>query len=203
MFAALKRLFVGRTDAEQRLGPPPPIPGNKPRYRSVYYPPPDHPPPQYMVAQSMLPAPAAAMGPYSGYYGLPFAYGPGYPPAPGAFGYTNLAMPPFPLPPVMPPPVMPPPATAVPSAPAPLQPPVPAPKPTTTSIVDLGTPSPYQWMDGDVSFECILGNEPPGWADQGWVFRSSGSRARGVPAGATNVDKSVSTSNARRQTRAP
>ncbi|KDQ61856.1 hypothetical protein JAAARDRAFT_190579 [Jaapia argillacea MUCL 33604] len=52
-------------------------------------------------------------------------------------------------------------------------------------------PSLYQWPDGDVTWECSVGEEPAGWNDEGWKWRSSGSRKGAVPDGAHKVDKRV------------
>ncbi|KAJ7732048.1 hypothetical protein DFH07DRAFT_781036 [Mycena maculata] len=68
--------------------------------------------------------------------------------------------------------------------------------PAPLSIPVLATSHPentdaplYQWPNGDVKLECTYGQEPVGWDDQGWKWRSSGSRRKGVPESATNVDK--------------
>ncbi|KAJ7763992.1 hypothetical protein DFH07DRAFT_939194 [Mycena maculata] len=47
----------------------------------------------------------------------------------------------------------------------------------------------YQWPDGNVKLQCTTGQEPFGWDDQGWMWRSSGPRKQGLPSGAFKVDK--------------
>ncbi|KAJ7116195.1 hypothetical protein C8R43DRAFT_902422 [Mycena crocata] len=47
----------------------------------------------------------------------------------------------------------------------------------------------YQWPDGTVKLECTVGQEPVGWNDQGWKWRSSGARRNGVPENALKVNK--------------
>ncbi|KAJ7160010.1 hypothetical protein C8R43DRAFT_1177615 [Mycena crocata] len=64
------------------------------------------------------------------------------------------------------------------------------PAPPVQIHADRESPS-YQWPDGDVKLECTAGQEPIGWDDEGWKWRSSGSRKKGVPDAATNVDKRV------------
>ncbi|KAJ7137063.1 hypothetical protein C8R44DRAFT_948832 [Mycena epipterygia] len=49
----------------------------------------------------------------------------------------------------------------------------------------------YQWPDSNVKLECTTGQEPDGWDDQGWMWRSSGPRKLGLPEGATKVDKQL------------
>lgn len=49
----------------------------------------------------------------------------------------------------------------------------------------------YQWPDGNVRLECTEGEEPLGWHDEGWKWRSSGSRKGGVPDNAFKVEKLV------------
>ncbi|KAF7354491.1 hypothetical protein MVEN_01138400 [Mycena venus] len=48
-----------------------------------------------------------------------------------------------------------------------------------------------QWPDGNIKVECTTGQEPPGWDDQGRMWRSSGPRKQGLPAGSFKVDKRV------------
>ncbi|KAJ7431552.1 hypothetical protein B0H11DRAFT_2384994 [Mycena galericulata] len=52
----------------------------------------------------------------------------------------------------------------------------------------IDSPS-YQWPDGNVKLECTTGQEPIGWDDQGWMWRSSGARKQGLPSSAFKVDK--------------
>ncbi|KAJ7438875.1 hypothetical protein FB451DRAFT_1192413 [Mycena latifolia] len=62
---------------------------------------------------------------------------------------------------------------------------------TPTLPVDTPTsasPS-YQWPRGNVKLECTVGQEPAGWNDEGWKWRSSGGRRTGVPKEAFKVDK--------------
>ncbi|KAJ6451165.1 hypothetical protein C8R45DRAFT_946379 [Mycena sanguinolenta] len=47
----------------------------------------------------------------------------------------------------------------------------------------------FQWPDGNVKLECTTGQEPLGWDDQGWVWRSSGPRKQGLPLNAFKIDK--------------
>lgn len=49
----------------------------------------------------------------------------------------------------------------------------------------------YQWPDGNVKLECTTGQEPEGWDDQGWMWRSSGPRKLGLPEDTFKVDKRV------------
>ncbi|KAJ7202489.1 hypothetical protein C8J57DRAFT_1735720 [Mycena rebaudengoi] len=49
----------------------------------------------------------------------------------------------------------------------------------------------YRWPDGNVKLECTTGQEPMGWDDEGWKWRSTGSRKGGLPADASRVDKRV------------
>ncbi|KAF8200538.1 hypothetical protein K438DRAFT_2110716 [Mycena galopus ATCC 62051] len=59
---------------------------------------------------------------------------------------------------------------------------------TAQNIVPLAAPVikeeslSYQWPDGNVKLECTTDQEPVGWDDQGWTWRSSGSRKQGLPA---------------------
>ncbi|KAJ7465661.1 hypothetical protein FB451DRAFT_1179136 [Mycena latifolia] len=67
-------------------------------------------------------------------------------------------------------------------------PPAPDPLGGQSSGSRIEAPS-YQWPTGDVKLECTFGQEPAGWDDEGWKWRSSGSRKKGVPESATHVDK--------------
>ncbi|KAJ7048195.1 hypothetical protein C8F01DRAFT_1286042 [Mycena amicta] len=167
----------------------PAVPG---QYNYNYYSPQNGflPPPQ-----GFLPAPLPSYHPYGipppGYYppppALPFA--PGYYPY-GAYPYPPLALPHPPALPQPPPPHHP-------AAPQVHAPPPNKPSPpengvtgTLAAAVDAAkSPSPYQWVDGNVTFQWTAGEEPPGVHDSGWVFRSSGSRKEGVPEDAFDVDK--------------
>ncbi|KAJ7207270.1 hypothetical protein GGX14DRAFT_396674 [Mycena pura] len=61
---------------------------------------------------------------------------------------------------------------------------------TLAAAVDIAqTPSQYQWVDDNVTFELRAGEKPRGLNDSSWVFQSSGSRNEGVPDGAFIVDK--------------
>ncbi|KAJ7130870.1 hypothetical protein C8R46DRAFT_1327960 [Mycena filopes] len=64
--------------------------------------------------------------------------------------------------------------------------------PVLAPATGVKTDSPsYQWPDGDVKLECTFGQEPTGWSDEGWKWRSSGARKTGVPQSATHVDKQI------------
>ncbi|KAJ6463160.1 hypothetical protein C8R47DRAFT_1225277 [Mycena vitilis] len=77
---------------------------------------------------------------------------------------------------------------AAPLAPEPSAP-TPLPQPAAAPINSSGADSPsYQWPDGDVKLECTLGQQPFGWDDEGWQWRSSGARRIGIPT-ASKVDK--------------
>ncbi|KAJ6468148.1 hypothetical protein C8R47DRAFT_990106 [Mycena vitilis] len=79
---------------------------------------------------------------------------------------------------------------AAPLAPEPSAP-TPLPQPAAAPINSSGADSPsYQWPDGDVKLECTLGQQPFGWDDEGWQWRSSGARRIGIPT-ASKVDKRV------------
>ncbi|KAJ7494895.1 hypothetical protein FB451DRAFT_1163631 [Mycena latifolia] len=67
-------------------------------------------------------------------------------------------------------------------------PPAPGPLGAQSSGSRIDAPS-YQWPTGDVKLECTFGQESAGWDDEGWKWRSSGSRKKGVPESATHVDK--------------
>ncbi|KAJ7466286.1 hypothetical protein FB451DRAFT_1041007 [Mycena latifolia] len=67
-------------------------------------------------------------------------------------------------------------------------PPAPGPLGAQSSGSRIDAPL-YQWPTGDVKLECTFGQEPAGWDDEGWKWRSSGSRKKGVPESATHVDK--------------
>ncbi|KAJ6504349.1 hypothetical protein C8R47DRAFT_1210419 [Mycena vitilis] len=67
--------------------------------------------------------------------------------------------------------------------------PIPA-APVSPQQLNEESPS-FQWPDGDVKLECTKGREPEGWDDQGWMWRSSGARKRGLPEGAYKSDKRV------------
>ncbi|KAJ6536301.1 hypothetical protein B0H19DRAFT_1271087 [Mycena capillaripes] len=62
------------------------------------------------------------------------------------------------------------------------------PRPDAVANGEGESPS-YQWPDGNVKLECTTGQEPEGWDDQGWMWRSSGARRRGLPDGALKVEK--------------
>ncbi|KAJ7885633.1 hypothetical protein B0H13DRAFT_1889491 [Mycena leptocephala] len=62
--------------------------------------------------------------------------------------------------------------------------------PAPSQAVKEESPS-YQWPDGNVKLECTTGQEPEGWDDQGWMWRSSGLRILGLPEDAFKVDKRV------------
>ncbi|KAJ6605163.1 hypothetical protein DFH09DRAFT_1067445 [Mycena vulgaris] len=63
-------------------------------------------------------------------------------------------------------------------------------QPVQPQAVKQESPS-FQWPDGNVKLECTTGQEPSGWDDQGWMWRSSGARKLGLPDGAFKVDKRV------------
>ncbi|KAJ6543452.1 hypothetical protein DFH09DRAFT_1088887 [Mycena vulgaris] len=63
-------------------------------------------------------------------------------------------------------------------------------QPVQPQAVKQESPS-FQWPDGNVKVECTTGQEPSGWDDQGWMWRSSGARKLGLPDGAFKVDKRV------------
>ncbi|KAJ7797135.1 hypothetical protein B0H13DRAFT_2392309 [Mycena leptocephala] len=62
--------------------------------------------------------------------------------------------------------------------------------PVPSQAVKEESPS-YQWPDGKVKLECTTGQEPEGWDDQEWMWRSSGPRKLGLPEDAFKVDKRV------------
>ncbi|KAJ6530713.1 hypothetical protein B0H19DRAFT_1327962 [Mycena capillaripes] len=136
---------------------------------------------------------------YPTYPGMPHAvldHG-AYPPYPA---YTGNWVPPHPPPgmyhpPPYPPPQMYPPPIAGPQTMAQTLNsgygfPAAIPAPVQSQTVKEESPS-YQWPDGNVKLECTTGQEPEGWDDQGWMWRSSGARRRGLPEGAFKVDKRV------------
>ncbi|KAJ7203108.1 hypothetical protein GGX14DRAFT_570367 [Mycena pura] len=65
-------------------------------------------------------------------------------------------------------------------------------RPTSVPIAPLIPDAPsYRWPDGNIKLECTTGQEPMGWDDEGWKWRSTGSRKNGLPADASRVDKRV------------
>ncbi|KAJ6619301.1 hypothetical protein B0H10DRAFT_2216995 [Mycena sp. CBHHK59/15] len=64
------------------------------------------------------------------------------------------------------------------------------PFPTINPPTLIDSPS-YQWPDGNVMLECTFGLEPSGWDDEGWKWRSSGSRKTGVQEGTLTTRKHV------------
>ncbi|KAF7311182.1 hypothetical protein MKEN_01019700 [Mycena kentingensis (nom. inval.)] len=99
------------------------------------------------------------------------------------------APPAAPLPTPSPVPV--PPPSAIPSAASPA-PPIPkssVPGSLITAVDAAKSASPYQWVDGNVTFQWAEGEEPPGAQDSGYVYRSSGARKEGVPEGGYDADK--------------
>ncbi|KAJ7060319.1 hypothetical protein C8F01DRAFT_1369965 [Mycena amicta] len=213
MFAALKWLLGYSRDEDSATipvsrGPPPPIPprpnlATRPsgmhrlssapqapalpavpgQYNYNYYPP----------QQNGYPPPPPVYHPYGppppGYYLPPPALP--YPPTYYPYGYPAPAMP-APTAQPHPPPLQPPAVPPI-NAPPPNNKPSPPENGVTgtlaAAVEAAKSPSAYQWVDGNVTFQWRDGEEPPGVHDSGWVFRSSGSRKDGVPEDAFDVDK--------------
>ncbi|KAJ7660274.1 hypothetical protein DFH06DRAFT_1401711 [Mycena polygramma] len=185
---------------------PPPLPPNKPVFlpppMPQYFPAPQYPPPP--MYEYNHPTMFHAMNPGPGYY--PAAHPLYHPSQPGAYPPNIFGAPQFPaqMPPhpqshpyfaaqqhTGPAGIIPPVAftgSAAFSMPAVVQLPHPVPPVVDAAMPD--SPS-YQWPDGSVKLECTVGQEPLGWDDEGWKWRSSGFRRKGIPPGAFKVDKRV------------
>ncbi|KAJ7604282.1 hypothetical protein DFH06DRAFT_1310588 [Mycena polygramma] len=192
MFQRIKRFF-GLGNTSQPAGPVPyPYPQNSvygqtpgPPYFSSPY---GQAPWMYPMYPGMLNAAPELPG-YPPYPGVQGAWGPPAPP-------HGLPQGPYPAvyhPPPYPPPQMyPAPPAAYPQTQNPVHGfpnAIPA-APVISQQLNQESPS-YQWPDGNVKLECTKGQEPEGWDDQGWMWRSSGARKRGLPEGAYKSDKRV------------
>ncbi|CAK5269038.1 unnamed protein product [Mycena citricolor] len=56
-------------------------------------------------------------------------------------------------------------------------------------IPDSSTVPSTRWPDGNFKVDCLVSELPPDWNDEGWAWRSSGSRRHGLPSDAYSVNK--------------